>query len=275
MSRKPSATKFLKWGYDGVNHLLGRVGFELRKNTPRYYLHTYSSYEEYREIQVKFNKKKLNRVFADESVLSIVADRVKGNLRAGSKGGFGLCHGSRNGFEQNFLRTLLGEEFEVIGTDISETASLFENSVQWDFHDQNKNWLGKCDFIYTNSLDQSWKPNEAVLIWINQLKIGGLLVIEHTVQHTAAAASEMDPFGADPIIMPYLLSEWLGHKAALEIVRAKKSHSGSKTCANLVDAKRSFSFALDKSGGDDSSQESLINRGSDLDAWLFIVKRVA
>ena len=59
-----------------------------------------------------------------------------------------------NGFEQNYLREF-SNKINAIGTDISDTAKNYENSVQWDFHDINEDWEDANHFIYTNSLDQS------------------------------------------------------------------------------------------------------------------------
>ena len=40
------------------------------------------------------------------------------------------------------------------------------------------------------------------------LKPGGRIYIEHTMAHSSAHASEMDPFGAHPMCMPYLFFIW-------------------------------------------------------------------
>ena len=135
----------------------------------------------------------------------------------------GICHGTRNGFEQNFISSQKG--FEAIGTDISETANDFERSVQWDFHDTNKEWLARFDFVYSNSLDQSWNPRAALVTWLNQLKPDGRLVIEHTHAHGPGGASAMDPFGVRPQVMPYVLCEWFGTEISIRFVKAKKSNN--------------------------------------------------
>jgi hypothetical protein len=187
---------------------------------PGVVLFEYSSYEEYRAVQEHHNRRKLHQVWADERTLGIVADRVLREFEEGIS--FGLCHGSRNGFEQRFLRERLGGE--IIGTDISETATEFLHSEHWDFHDLRAEWEGRCDFVYSNSLDQSWKPEMAVRRWFSQLRPGGLLFIEHTRNHGPDHASVMDPFGADPELMPYLLVDWLGMAMAMEIVRGTKAN---------------------------------------------------
>lgn len=201
--------------------ILGTLGLEARKESPDFYLHEYSSYEEYKETQIFHNKRKLQNIFADEDTLNLVINRVKNEFSTSSEL-FCLCHGTRNGFEQNYIASQL--KVEIIGTDISETANQFPKSIQWDFHDRKEEWVERCDFIYTNSLDQSWKPRSAVSTWLDQLQKGGLLFIEHTEAHTPQGASKMDPFGANPYYIPYLLCEWFQHRIAIEIIKSVKSN---------------------------------------------------
>ena len=90
-----------------------------------------------KKVQIYHNKRKIEKVFADKNpnrVGDILVDKFP------NKPITGLCHGSRNGFEQNYLRDLsLG--IEAIGTDISETVLSYENSLQLDFHDEKKTLL--------------------------------------------------------------------------------------------------------------------------------------
>ena len=207
-----------------VTKILKIANLGLLKNSreTNFYLYEYQNYEEYKEIQTYFNKVKIDKVWADAQVLSTVVARIeKENFPAG---GGGLCHGSRNGFEQQYLADALGEV--VLGTDISDTALDFPNSVQWDFHDVNKEWIGKFNFIYTNSLDQSWQPEIALKVWVDQLRDGGLLFIEHTQFHGPQSANKMDPFGVTPHYLPYVVADWLGHKVSLEIIKETKSNYG-------------------------------------------------
>lgn len=205
-----------------LNRALDPFGYAIARNSPELYLHQYESYEQYKSVQVFHNKRKLDRVWADEGTLRRVGERVVQEFGRGARV-FGLCHGTRNGFEQNFLADTFG--FDVIGTDISETAAQFQRSVQWDFHDVRNDWVGQCDFVYTNSLDQSWKPKDAVTTWLGQLREGGLLFIEHTKWHGPEGAGEMDPFGVKPEYMPYVLSEWFGHAISIEIIQGTKANS--------------------------------------------------
>ena len=205
-----------------LNKPLNALGFELRRNHPDFYLHEYSSYEEYRSVQVKHNKGKIDHIWADEETLDLLISRIE-QLPPKKKKLFGLCHGARNGFEQNYIRSKINAD--VIGTDISETSTQFQNSVHWDFHDKNEEWLGKCDFIYTNSLDQSWQPQEALKTWLGQLNLNGLLFIEHTEAHGPQNAGEMDPFGVKPHHVPFVLCNWFGHGISVEVIKSVKSNN--------------------------------------------------
>lgn len=167
------------------------------------YQHHYAGgYAEYRATQIKYNKQKLSHVWADKTTLSRVVD----DLRAHGLGETGICHGARNGFEVTWLREQLGGD--IIGTDISETATEFPHLYVWDFHDDNSDWLGQFDFVYTNSLDQAMDPARALNAWANQITPRGRIYIEHTMAHSATSAGAMDPFGAHPMAMPYLFFIW-------------------------------------------------------------------
>jgi hypothetical protein len=176
-----------------------------RLNSPLYYQYDYGSggYEEYKKIQVLYNKRKLRRVFADAETLETIARNIEATPQAVRRG---LCHGARNGWEVQFLRERL--ECEVIGTDISETAGDMENMVQHDFHEVKEDWVGGFSFIYTNSLDQAFDPKKALDVWTDQLTDDGRIYIEHTIFHSAPSATRSDPFGAHPMIMPYLFFTW-------------------------------------------------------------------
>ena len=80
--------------------------------------------------------------------------------------------------------------------------------MQWDFHEQKVEWRNRFSFVYSNSIDQAFEPRKALSTWAAQLEESGLLFLDHTMLHSAAGASEMDPFGAHPMVMPYLLFKW-------------------------------------------------------------------
>jgi SAM-dependent methyltransferase len=168
-----------------------------------FYQHDYADggYDAYRETQIRWNKAKLGKVWADERTLEAVAADIE---RRGLQDG--ICQGARNGFEVQWFRKRLGTN--VIGTDISDTAIQFPNMVVHDFHETRAEWRNKWDFIYTNSLDQAHSPDRAIATWVDQLTPEGRIYIEHTMAHSPKGAGEMDPFGAQPIAMPYLLLQW-------------------------------------------------------------------
>lgn len=207
-----------------VRFILEPAGYRLvpYKDNKEIYLHKYSSYEEYVRVQTHWNKAKLDNVWADECTLKRVRDILVQQFGE-TKNIAGICHGTRNGFEQNFLLSL-SSNFKIIGTDISETATNYDNSVQWDFHDVNPAWSENQDFIYTNSLDQSWQPHVALETWLSQLNENGILIIEHTHDHGPSGASEMDPFGVKPSVMPYVLTMWFGSQISISHSVAKKSN---------------------------------------------------
>lgn len=181
-------------------------GFRIARRHDRelVYLHDYEGgYEQYRATQVFHNKRKLDEVWADDGTLRSLAEHL---LKHNPRPRAGICHGARNGYEVAALARLTGAA--MIGTDISETATQFANMVVWDFHEDNPDWHGKFDLVYTNSLDQAMRPSQALAAWALQLAPGGRIYVEHTMSHSARSASEMDPFGAHPMCMPYLFFNW-------------------------------------------------------------------
>ena len=107
-------------------------------------IHKYKDYNEYRETQIFYNKKKIDKVWADEITLEKISDFLKDRIKTSIIKG--ICHGSRNGFEQNFFNEKK-DGFEVIGTDISDTAKDYKNSVIHDFHNEKKEWINNVTKI--------------------------------------------------------------------------------------------------------------------------------
>ena len=209
---------------DLINKTLIKFGYRISKinTTDRLFkIYKYKNYDEYKDTQIFFNKQKINKVWADENTLKIVSNFLKENIK--SEKIKGLCHGSRNGFEQKcFINEI--PNVEVIGTDISETANDYDNSIVHDFHDEKKEWIENFDFVYSNSLDQSYDPEKALNTWINQVKKDRYVIIEHSDQHGVISSGKMDPFGVEANFFPYLLTEWFGHKISLKIIKSIKKN---------------------------------------------------
>lgn len=160
-------------------------------------------YERYRSIQEAGNKRKLANSWVLPENMEFLAAYLRERL---GEVRFGLCHGTRRGNEQLWLREHLS--CEVIGTEISDTATQFPHTIQWDFHEVKPEWIGAADFIYSNSFDHSYDPALCLGRWMSCLRPGGICVLEHSSGHEADRTSELDPFGAALSIMPYLVLEW-------------------------------------------------------------------
>ncbi len=64
-----------------------------------------------------------------------------------------------------------------------------------------------------------------LVTWLNQLNDDEFCVIEHTEAHGPSHASEMDPFGARPKVMPYVLTKWFGFDISINIIKSKKDNN--------------------------------------------------
>lgn len=180
-----------------VNPLKGNSGNKM-------ILEKYDSYEEYKEIQTQGNKKKLDVVWVSEKNIKFLSEYLKNNI---SNMVFGLCHGTRNGAEQKYFKKYLG--IEMMGTEISDTATQFPDTIQWDFHEELPQYESKADFVYSNSFDHAYDPGKAFRAWTKTLKSPeSVIVLEHSSGHGPEAATKLDPFGADLEAMPGLVKDW-------------------------------------------------------------------
>lgn len=173
-------------------------------------------YQKYRAVQIEGNKRKLANTWVIESNIEFLSTYIKGRL---GEVNLGLCHGTRRGNEQVWFRKYLG--CEVIGTEISDTATSFPHTIQWDFHETKPEWLDRVDFIYSNSFDHSYDPEMCLNRWMSCVRPGGLCILEHSSAHSPTGATELDPFGADIVLMPYLIANWgKGRYSVREILDA-------------------------------------------------------
>jgi hypothetical protein len=171
-------------------------------------------YDRYKRVQTEGNKRKLGQVWVQEENIAFLSEylrRVVGTVK------FGICHGTRRGKEQEWFRKYLGGE--VIGTEISETATQFPHTIQWDFHQTKPEWIDGVDFIYSNSFDHSYDPEKCLNAWMSCVRPRGLCILEHT--SSCERATELDPFGAHIAQMPYLILLWAkGRYCVREIIPA-------------------------------------------------------
>ncbi len=177
-------------------------------------------YKKYKKIQQEGNKNKIGNVWVIEENIEFLSDYIRNTI---GQPKFGLCHGTRRGKEQEWFRKYL--TCEVIGTEISDTATEFPYTIQWDFHETKPEWIDSVDFIYSNSFDHSYDPEKCLNAWMSCVRKGGLCIIEHSNAHGPDGASELDPFGAELTIMPYLITTWgKGRYCVRELVRAPHSN---------------------------------------------------
>ncbi len=188
-------------------------------------VHEFPDYETYRNVQIAGNKAKLKKQFVKESHVEALADYLNGTFDQMS---FGLCHGTRRGSEQAWFRKHLNGSPDVIGTEISDTADQFPDTVRWDFHDENPDWDARADFVYSNSWDHAIEPARAFSAWHKSLKIGGLMLLDHTRGHSPDSANALDPFGATLPALCDLLKETLGDAGELAGIIDRSDAKGYK-----------------------------------------------
>ena len=153
----------------------------------------YDSYGHYVKAQTEANKIKIKKVYADKRNIERYAKQKETAKNV-------LCHGSRNGAELKYFedayKKIGNPDVFVQGTDISDTATQFENTVQWDMMKTNPEWIGKWDVVYTNSFDHSFDPVSTLKVWADQLTEGGIIILEFSFhsKHQATARA-WDPIG--------------------------------------------------------------------------------
>ena len=223
-----------------VKAILSQFGYEIRRIRNReeslvFSLHRYLNndglfdYEKYRKIQIDGNKRKINNVWVIKENIAFLSNYIR-NLVPSPQ--FGICHGTRRGKEQEWFKKYLN--CEVIGTEISDTAENSPCTIQWDFHKVKPEWIDSVDFIYSNSFDHSYDPEKCLNAWMSCLRKGGLCIIEHSSFHEPGHANELDPFGADISLMPYLITIWGNGKYGVRqfLTDSKRSHGVS--CLHFI-----------------------------------------
>jgi hypothetical protein len=236
--RNAARTLFLQFGYQlsridpqrAVSEELIDRKFPVHKLSTGFVLHEYLKedgsfdYQKYKQAQIEGNKIKLDYVWVREENISFLSDYLRKTIGLPE---FGICHGTRRGKEQEWFRKYLG--CEVIGTEISDTAEQFPHTIRWDFHEAKPEWLESVDFIYSNSLDHSYDPEKCLSVWMSCLRKDGICIIEHSSGDEAV--SELDPFGAPIVLLPYLILKWArGRYGVRELIEAPAKGS----CVNYL-----------------------------------------
>jgi len=191
----------------------------------------------YRREQEKGNRAKIEQVWTSESNLRFICQWLQDR---GLAPHFILCHGTRNGFEQRVFNSFFA--CEVIGTEISPTASQFPMTVMADFHEPKAEWDGRADILYSNSLDHAYDPAKALRAWAQSVKDGGVIVIEKASDSDPRGASDLDPFGITlPSLLVFLL-ETLGDiaciRAAVDVPEPRSGATYHKMIVVGIDRRR-------------------------------------
>ena len=160
--------------------------FSFKENLMQIY--QYKDYDHYVESQIKTNKAKTGRVWVRFKTINLIYRKQPFVSSV-------ICHGTRGGVEQRYFKTLYPYS-QVIGTEISDNATEYEMTVEWDFNKQNPNWVEKYDIVYSNSVDHSIDPVATLKTWSEQLSPHGRMYIEYSENMSHEGGSEGDPLDA-------------------------------------------------------------------------------
>lgn len=152
--------------------------------------HKYKDYEDYVSQQTKYNKRKEDWIWVWDETIKAVAEDY-GDDPAPK---FILCHGTRGGWEQKYFKECYPDA-EVLGTEISETATKYEMTIQHDFTKPIEGWVGKADIVYSNSIDHTIDIHTTLQTWRDQLSEDGTMYLELGDQCWGGSPSESDPLG--------------------------------------------------------------------------------
>jgi hypothetical protein len=148
-------------------------------------------YDAYRKIQTIANHGKLHMVSVQHEN---IAHLVKALTQEGLVPRSILCHGTRNAAEQKMFKAELPDA-EILGTEISDTATQFSMTIQWDFHETKPEWLGAFDLVFSNSWDHSYDADKLFKAWLSCVAPGGALALEWNEAY-GWKPSVVDPFRA-------------------------------------------------------------------------------
>jgi len=189
-------------------------------------IYDYRSYDHYVKSQTEANLRKLHYIWVRKNTIEkIVEDNPKINSV--------LCHGTRNGKEQEYFKDLLPHA-EIIGTEISHTAHDFPMTVQHDFHDPKEEWIHKFDIVYSNSFDHSHKPTICLQTWKNQLNENGSLYIEQGWSINDNKSCESDPLElTEEELLQLCENEKLKFKRSFEVEEKNSKVYRFKACQHI------------------------------------------
>ncbi len=185
----------------------------------------YASYAEYVAAQIEANKRKVQNVWVRPETVAKIAMYVPRTIEKI------MCHGTRNAAEQKLFRKFFPLATVVLGTEISDNAAEFPDTVQHDFHEANPKWVGKFDLVYTNALDHAYSPLLALTTWREQLKPTGRLFIEYSFTPENNTSKASDPLELEQFELVALFDE-VGLRV-FDTFRAS-GMKGEPSCSSIV-----------------------------------------
>src|SRR5688500_6954918 len=194
---------------------------------------TFQDYDEYKRVQIAANKLKYHNVYAEDPELRRIASHFAarvGNARTG------LCHGVRNGYEVKMLRRLL-PGIDIVGTDIAETAATVPNCIVWDMHETKPEWVGRTDFMYSNSWDHTYDPEMMFARWSTCLSDNGRLYLPYTELQSERGVTErtkIDLFGCSIDELLTILQKSFAIKDILEVTPRLTTQVFRRRLAHLL-----------------------------------------
>ena len=179
----------------------------------------YKNYDHYIESQKEANRKKSKNVWAVEENIKAICDYINKNY-AIPMPLKGLCHGTRGGHEQKWFMKYIYDS-KVIGSEIGDASA--PNTVQHDFNKIKPEWIDEFDFIYSNSFDHSYDPATTFNIWCNQLKSGGLLILEYDKrnEHTGEVSKSVNKTDPNSITIEeliVLIPQWFAGAEVIDVI---------------------------------------------------------
>ena len=200
---------------------------DLREKNPELFTLNRCDKSLYKKIQIEANIRKLDRgkTGKEELIKPIVDNFVNDHIVSSQDHIKGVCMGARNGSEVIAFEKMLDKALKkmkllptvnVIGTDISPSATLFPNMIVHDFHETLPENIGQVDFIYSNSLDQSNNPKKALSAWIDSLTPCGVIYLDYSSRNGKQSFSMLDPFSCEIELFPFVFLKWMSGKAFIQ-----------------------------------------------------------
>lgn len=148
-------------------------------------IHQYKNYNDYVDAQTDANIRKIKYVWVQKDTINLIKNYIPTADKI-------LCHGTRNGKEQEYFFEEYGDIL-IIGSEISHTAVNFPNTVQHDFNLPREEWVGMFDIVYSNAIDHSYDPKTTLQIWKDQLSRNGQLCLEVALSPDDNKSRPSDP----------------------------------------------------------------------------------